>query len=196
MKLIAKKKKQLYFAYGSNMSPEQMAERCPGSELVGPLTLPDGRLVFRQVADIIYSKGSTIHGVVYRISESDERTLDRAEGVGSGVYSKKYIRLSIKGGESEKCLYYKMTGNDGVAPPTLDYYHRILDGYRAHGFDEEKLNEAVDRSWNDKNMTPDIRRRRERSSSPIKRRAKPLASNVQPALSTRQVKSTAGKKRK
>jgi gamma-glutamylcyclotransferase (GGCT)/AIG2-like uncharacterized protein YtfP len=191
-----KEKGPLYFAYGSNMSPEQMQERCPGAELVGPLTLPKGRLVFRQVADIIYDPSSTIAGVVYRLKPWHERVLDRFEGVGMEVYRKKYIALSIKGGPSERCLYYKMSDNSGVAPPTLDYYHRILDGYRAHGLDEEKLNEAVDRSWNDKNLTEDIQRRRRKSTSPIKRRVKPLASNVQPALSTRQVKSSAGKKGK
>jgi hypothetical protein len=185
----------LYFAYGSNINEAQMQERCPGAKLIGPLTLPKGRLVFRQVADIVYDRNSTIDGVVWRIKPWHERILDRFEGVGSKTYSKKYIKLSIKGGPSEPCLYYKMVDYDGVAPPTLDYYHRILDGYRTHGLDEEKLNAAVDRSHDNKNLTPDIKRRRTRTTSPIKRRVKPLASNVQPVRSTRQVKSSTGKEK-
>lgn len=185
----------LYFAYGSNINEAQMQDRCPGAEVIGPLTLPKGRLVFRGVADVIYDKNSTISGVVYRLKPWHERVLDRFEGVSSEVYEKRYIRLSIKGGPSEPCLYYKMVGNDGVGPPTLDYYHRILDGYRTHKLDEEKLNEAVDRSWSDKNLTPDIKRRRSRSTSPIKRRVKALAPHVKPARAVRQVKSIAGKEK-
>jgi len=185
-------KGRLYFAYGSNINEAQMRLRCPGAEVVGKITLPKGRLVFRGVADIVYDKNSTIDGVVYRIKDWHEEDLDAHEGVAKGVYAKRYIKLSIKGGPSEPCLYYKMVGNDGVAPPIFDYYSRILEGYKKHGLDVDKLNDAVDKSWDDKNLTPDIRRRRRRTTSPIKRRVKRLASNVSPGLSTSQVKSTTG----
>ncbi len=187
---------RLYFSYGSNISPRQMQQRCPGAERVGALVLPKGRLVFRQVADIIYDPNSTIAGAVWRITERHERTLDHYEGVASGVYKKKYIKLSIKGGPSEDCLYYKMTDKSGVAPPTLDYYHTILEGYEAFKLDKELLLEAVHRSYDKKNITPDIARRRRKSTSPIKRRSKTLASHVPPVLVTSQVKSTTGKRRK
>ncbi len=38
---------KLYFAYGSNINLDQMAQRCPEAEVVGPVTLPDHELLFR-----------------------------------------------------------------------------------------------------------------------------------------------------
>lgn len=41
--------RRLYFAYGSNMDEAaQMAERCPGAEVIGLATLPGYRFVINQ----------------------------------------------------------------------------------------------------------------------------------------------------
>ena len=37
----------LYFAYGSNLDLEQMAQRCPDAEIVGPVRLENYELRFR-----------------------------------------------------------------------------------------------------------------------------------------------------
>ena len=37
----------LYFAYGSNLDLEQMAQRCPDAETVGPVRLENYELRFR-----------------------------------------------------------------------------------------------------------------------------------------------------
>jgi gamma-glutamylcyclotransferase (GGCT)/AIG2-like uncharacterized protein YtfP len=155
------------FSYGSNTNVDQMRKRCPGAKRVGGLVLPDGKLVFRGVADIVYCKGSSIAGVVWRINKSHERELDRYEGVASGMYKKKYVTLSINKGESEPCLYYTMRNKDGVAPPSERYFNTILEGFTHFKLDEELLYTALDESWNNKALTPAIRRRRVREQSAV-----------------------------
>ena len=70
--------KKLYFAYGSNMNLDQMAFRCPDAEVVGVVRVDDYRLTFcgssyAGVATILPQPGSHVDGVLWRISEADER---------------------------------------------------------------------------------------------------------------------------
>lgn len=53
----------LYFAYGSNLDLEQMAQRCPDAEIVGPVRLENYELRFRGsgFATVAPKKGSTVH---------------------------------------------------------------------------------------------------------------------------------------
>ena len=57
----------LYFAYGSNLDLEQMAQRCPDAEIVGPVRLENYELRFRGsgFATVAPKKGSTVHGLVW-----------------------------------------------------------------------------------------------------------------------------------
>ena len=50
----------LYFAYGSNLDLEQMAQRCPDAEIVGPVRLENYELRFRGsgFATVAPKKGS------------------------------------------------------------------------------------------------------------------------------------------
>jgi hypothetical protein len=83
----------LYFAYGSNMDPVQMRERCPSSRFVAVAALPDHKLVFPRrskirrcgVAGIAFAPRQTVWGVVYFIPDHrDVRRLDRREGYAEG----------------------------------------------------------------------------------------------------------------
>ena len=75
-----------YFAYGSNMNAEQMAQRCPEHLLVGQAILEDYEFIIttRGYASIIPVQGKTVQGLVYQINPTDEATLDRNEGVAIG----------------------------------------------------------------------------------------------------------------
>lgn len=114
---------RLYFAYGSNLSPEQMGRRCPDSIFLGKATLRGYRWQVneRGVANIVEvpaapaprkksARGSSrrnghsrdrgdeddhsaaattvVEGLLYAISEFDERLLDQYEGVEKGRYEK------------------------------------------------------------------------------------------------------------
>ena len=71
-----------YFAYGSNMNLEQMKYRCPAAEVVENVRLEDYRLAFRGrapgngVATVLPEKGSCVEGVLWKITEACEKSLD------------------------------------------------------------------------------------------------------------------------
>ena len=73
----------LYFAYGSNLDLEQMAQRCPDAEIVGPVRLENYELRFRGsgFATVAPKKGSTVYGLVWKLTPNCEQSLDRYEGV-------------------------------------------------------------------------------------------------------------------
>ncbi len=66
--------KKLYFAYGSNINLNQMADRCPAAEVVGPVILEDYKLLFRGnyrgtgVATIKPYKGRKVYGLLWNIT--------------------------------------------------------------------------------------------------------------------------------
>lgn len=78
----------LYFAYGSNLDPEQMSARCPGHRTIGLARLPDHRLTFPLysetwqggVAGLSLAHGETVWGVLYELTDEDLAALDRYEG--------------------------------------------------------------------------------------------------------------------
>jgi gamma-glutamylcyclotransferase len=73
----------LYFAYGSNLSLEQMAARCPESRYIGLARLHDFRWQINQrgVANVVPKRGSVVEGLCYLLSRKDEVRLDKNEGV-------------------------------------------------------------------------------------------------------------------
>lgn len=82
-----------YFAYGTNLSPTQMALRCTASPTRSALPLAIARLrgwkwiiCHRGCANVVYSGkigdgGDEVWGVVYDMAIEDEEILDRYEGV-------------------------------------------------------------------------------------------------------------------
>jgi len=105
---------RLYFAYGSNLSLEQMRFRCPDSRPVRSHFLPDHVLVLRGVANIEDRPGSHIPGAIYEISEGDERTLDGYEGFPT-LYTKLFFETDL--GE---VMYYRLV---------VEQYKKARDGY-------------------------------------------------------------------
>ena len=54
------KHKRYSIAYGSNISVEQMAVRCPDAKIAGMAVLQDWKLVFKIHADIIPCEGRVV----------------------------------------------------------------------------------------------------------------------------------------
>ena len=81
--------RQLYFAYGSNMSPQTMESYSPAAKLVCTARAVDFRLRFSRrstitgtgVADIFPAPGCSVWGVLYSVSAASLEELDRKEGV-------------------------------------------------------------------------------------------------------------------
>jgi len=78
---------EYYFAYGSNMCPDQMVARCPSAIKTSTGVLPDMRLVFNRrgtyrpgsVASLEPAPGERVYGVIWKMSTQEFARLDEAE---------------------------------------------------------------------------------------------------------------------
>ncbi len=82
---------ELVFAYGSNMDPAQMRERCPESDLAWFVAEARGwQLCFPRFAEkrrcavgsIVKKQNASVWGVVFTVTRRDLERLDRFEGKG------------------------------------------------------------------------------------------------------------------
>ena len=140
--------KKLYIAYGSNLSTEQMAFRCPDARPLGTTVLKDYELKFRGhsgVATIEKCKGSVVPVGIWAISASDELELDIYEGF-PNLYRKEYLSFEFNG-ERLKGLVYVMQSGRKVRYPTVSYEEVIRAGYRDFGIDEQFLDDALEKCW-------------------------------------------------
>jgi hypothetical protein len=136
----------LYFAYGSNMHPGQLRQRCPSAQFVATAKLPDHRLAFTRHArdrdcgtcDGVPETGHDIWGVVFDISESDLASLDRSEGYqpGSPLNANSYVREQRQvyrgGNRNEPLLVWLHFANRQPNPPwpNAAYKKQLVDGAR------------------------------------------------------------------
>jgi gamma-glutamylcyclotransferase (GGCT)/AIG2-like uncharacterized protein YtfP len=134
---------KLYFAYGSNLWPEQMQHRCPGHRIIGPGRLSGYRWIIskRGYANIVKSLSDEVQGVVYEITESDERILDRYEGVEIGSYGKAMMLVTI-GKQVHGCLVY-VDPIEEEGNPRHEYIDRINKGIAASQLPAEYLDRYV-----------------------------------------------------
>lgn len=117
-----------YFAYGSNLWRRQMKERCPEHRLIGVGVLKGYRWIIseRGYANIVKSDQDKVYGVVYKISPSDEQTLDTKEGVHSGAYRKEMMNIEIDNHVLYCLVYIDPVTNEGK--PKQEYIDRINKG--------------------------------------------------------------------
>ena len=137
-----KKKTQLYIAYGSNLSVEQMAHRCPGATIYGTGVVHDYKLEFRTHANIVPAMGENVPVLVWKITEEDRASLDRYEGF-PVYYIRKKIPVEVSG-ETVEAMVYVMTDKKRRLPPSCSYLATILSGYAEFGFSPAPVAQALD----------------------------------------------------
>jgi gamma-glutamylcyclotransferase len=119
----------LYFAYGSNMDPEQMASRCHGAPAIGIGTLKNYRFIIdlKGVASILPDPTGTVYGVVWSITVAHKQILDGFEGVEDKIYYEKIIQVTLDTPELIDSLVYIATETlPGL--PRDGYLEKILRG--------------------------------------------------------------------
>jgi gamma-glutamylcyclotransferase len=84
-----------------------MKARCPGHRAIGVGILSGYHCIIskRWYANIIKSETDEVQGVVYEITEADERSLDNHEGVAVGTYWKEILPVK-SAGWIHNCLVY------------------------------------------------------------------------------------------
>lgn len=128
----------IYLAYGSNLNKAQMAMRCPDATPLQVIMLPDYRLVFKGVADIIPAKGWKVPVAMWRITEKCEKALDRYEGYPT-LYRKEFFENKETG---DVYMAYVMN-NHGLAMPSLHYVKAIAQGYEDFKINPMHLDAAL-----------------------------------------------------
>jgi gamma-glutamylcyclotransferase (GGCT)/AIG2-like uncharacterized protein YtfP len=130
----------LYFAYGSNMSFNRISERIDRVETVNKGFLLDYKLLCNKKsidgtgkANIVYSSGDIVWGVVYKIYEDDMDVLDQIEI----DYERKSFEIVTEEGKIEANVYisYKITH----ALPKIYYKEFILQGAVENKFPDEYI---------------------------------------------------------
>lgn len=118
---------RFYFAYGSNMNEAQMLLRCPDAAAVGIARLSDHRFLIneRGVASIAECGGRVVCGLLWDISESDERNLDLYEGVAKGFYRKSEVVVALQQGQTVNGLVYVASSNK-EGKPRPGYMEKII----------------------------------------------------------------------
>ena len=144
--------KRYYIAYGSNLNIPQMRMRCSGARIIGTSVIEDYQLLFKGSKTGSYltiepMEGAEVPVVIWEVTESDEKALDRYEGY-PNFYYKKEMTLDIKGIRTGKvrrrdAFVYIMHEERELGIPSWYYVNTYLDGYRAFGSDEKSLFDAI-----------------------------------------------------
>ena len=136
--------KRYYIAYGSNLSQEQMARRCPTAKIVGTTTLKNWRLLFNGPASIERKEGYEVPVLIWKIMPTDEKSLDRYEGYPS-YYRKEMLDIEINKSKEKAMVYIMNTHNESI--PSDFYYEVLENGYKDFGFDLKILEKALKESY-------------------------------------------------
>ena len=139
-----------YFAYGSNLDLPQMKRRCPSSKLISKGSLSGYRLTFNKfssgwgggVADVIQDQGSKVWGLVFELSDTDLKRLDRYEGYHkdwTSLYERWKAVIDTPNGQVSDVWVYTVVEKQKFVKPTLEYLQIIKDAAKKWNFPKAYL---------------------------------------------------------
>lgn len=126
-----------YAAYGTNLDPQRMGERCPHSPLRSTGWLTGWRLTFGgeehgwdgALATIVQDPIEQVFVAVYDVSPLDERRLDEWESADSGLYRRTKVWVLIMVGEIVVWIYVLDAYEGGL--PSASYLGVIANAAEA-----------------------------------------------------------------
>jgi gamma-glutamylcyclotransferase (GGCT)/AIG2-like uncharacterized protein YtfP len=127
----------LYAAYGTNLDPLRMAERCPHSPLRTTGWLEGWRLTFGgeehgwdgALATIVQDAFEQVFVAVYDVTDEDEKSLDGWESADTGLFRKVKVRIASLTGE-ELVWVYVLDAHEGGLP-SASYLGVLADAAEA-----------------------------------------------------------------
>ena len=152
----------LHFAYGSNLDPGQMKDRCPAHRVVGLAELRDHRVVFPRYseswggasASVQLSHGQSVWGLLYDLDDADLASADRHEGFFGpddprNAYEREPMWVELIRADDgsvprrlRAAVYVARPGNPppvNTPPPSRRYLDTILRGARARNLPEDYI---------------------------------------------------------
>ncbi|MDQ6641331.1 MAG: gamma-glutamylcyclotransferase [Actinomycetota bacterium] len=127
----------LYAAYGSNLDPARMMERCPHSPQHGTGWLQGWRLTFGgedlgwdgAMATIVEDPFEQVFVAVYDVTDVDIAAMDQWESADTGLFRKVRVRVSLMNGEVVAWAYVLDAFEGGL--PSASYLGLIADAAEA-----------------------------------------------------------------
>ena len=123
-----------YFAFGSNMSAQRMNDRLGWSPSRSGAILHNYEMVFNKhsndggKANIMYSPGNQVEGILYSVNEEDLLILDKYEGVATDQYKRYDIKIQDNNKKYIEAVAYKALNTGKLFAPTEEYLNYILEG--------------------------------------------------------------------
>ncbi|CAN5458634.1 gamma-glutamylcyclotransferase [soil metagenome] len=129
----------LYAAYGSNMDPAQMRNRCPHSPFAGTGWLADWRITFGgedlgwegSLATVVEEPQSAVFVALYDITPADQIALDKWESADTGLYRTSRLRVSTLEGDVVAWTYVLNSYEGGL--PSARYLGLIAEAAETAG---------------------------------------------------------------
>jgi len=149
----------IVFAFGSNLSIEQMGKRCRSTRFIARARLHRSELAFAgyssgwngAVATIVSQANGVTFGAIYKVSQRDLATLDRFEGV-PYAYTRETRKVRLDNGKQLRAQAYVLRRPLGI--PSTSYVAVIAAAYVRLGYSTKSIGEAIIRS-NDPDWDPD-----------------------------------------
>ena len=134
---------QYYFGYGSNLSKEQMAIRCPESKYYASGTLSGYSWLIneRGYASIKPSESDFVLGEIFTLSQQDVDYLDIYESVEEGMYLKSNLSVETSKGTIDCLVYIASDSTPGI--PQDEYIERINLGIKSANLPDDYVQKAI-----------------------------------------------------
>jgi gamma-glutamylcyclotransferase (GGCT)/AIG2-like uncharacterized protein YtfP len=134
---------QYYFGYGSNLSKEQMAIRCPESKYYASGTLSGYSWLIntRGYASIKPSDSDFVLGEIFTLSQQDVDYLDIYESVEEGMYLKSNLSVETSKGTIDCLVYIASDSTPGI--PQDEYIERINLGIKSANLPDDYVQKAI-----------------------------------------------------
>jgi hypothetical protein len=140
-------KTMLYFSYGSNMSSRRLLERAPSATFLSIATLKEHRLRFHKKsrdgsgkcdAEYTANPDDCVMGVIFMMSASDKKELDRKECLGFG-YEEKTVTVMLENGNRIETSTYFAVETDATLNPWSWYKKHVLRGARENNLPHDYI---------------------------------------------------------
>ena len=129
----------LYAAYGTNLDPARMGERCPHSPLRGVGWLQGWRLTFGgedlgwdgAMATVVQDPFEQVFVAVYDVTDEDAAQLDQWELADTGLFRRVRVRVALLTGEVVAWMYVLDAFEGGL--PSARYLGVLADAAETAG---------------------------------------------------------------
>jgi len=129
----------LHFAYGSNMCAALMRRRCPGARLEGRACLPGYRFVILRsgYASVVPAPGSSVHGLLWRLTPRDVAALNVYENLAGGLY--RAVTMAVVSHRRRRAALVYMGSDSTLGRPRPGYLDIVTQAARDAGFPSRYL---------------------------------------------------------